>query len=96
MADALSGLAGDAIVAVLDWAWPRLRGRARRVIEHIVEAVTPDPPMTVRTLDGATFTGIVIADRGQVLVFIGTRVTVQHPRYFDDEPPLWRDDPFRR
>ena len=96
MAHALNGLVGDAIVAVLDWAWPRLRGRARHVLEQVVEAVKPDPPMTVRTLDGMTFTGIVIAERGQVLVFIGTRIPIQFPRYHDDEPPLWRDDPYRR
>ena len=86
----LTSHVGDAIVALLDWAWPQLRGRARRVLEHIIEAAKPDPPMTLRTLDGMTFTGIVVADRGQVLVFLGTRLpATNQPRYYDDEPSFW-------
>ncbi len=89
MAERLSALVGDALISFVDWVWPKVAPRARRVLDHVVESVRPDPPMTLRTLDGMTFTGVVVADRGQVLVFLGTRLPApnQH-RYFDDEPPL--------
>jgi hypothetical protein len=81
---------GDAIVDLFDGLWPKLRPRARRVLDHIVDAVRPDPPMTVRTVDGATFTGLVVADRGQVLVFIGTRLPLAtQPTYRDRDEELF-------
>lgn len=48
----LSGAIGDAFVTTLDWSWPRIAPRvvaAARVIA--VDAVRPEPPMTLRTLD---------------------------------------------
>lgn len=97
MAERLSALVGDALILFVDCVWPRVAPRARRVLEHVVESVRPDPPMTLRTLDGMTFTGVVVADRGQVLIFLGTRLPAPtQRRHYDDEPPLWRDDPFRR
>jgi hypothetical protein len=92
----LNALLGDALFAVVDWALPKFGRTSRRVIDEVIEAVRPNPPMTIRTLDGYTVTGMLVADRGQVLVFVGTRVPMQQPRYYDDEPALWRDDPFRR
>ena len=91
MARSLTEFIGDALVAMFEGTWPKLRPRAHHVFEHIVDAVRPDPPMSLRTLDGATFTGIAIADRGQVLIFVGTRLPLPatQPR-FDDEM-LWRE-----
>ena len=92
MAERLSALIGDALVTFFDGLWPKLEPRARRVFEHVVEAIRPDPPMTLRTMDGMTFTGVVVADRGQVLVFIGTRLPVAtQPASRFDEEALWRE-----
>lgn len=90
MAERLSALIGDALISFVDWVWPRVAPRARRVLAHVIESVRPDPPMTLRTLDGMTFTGVVVADRGQVLIFLGTRLpAANQPRYYDDEPSVW-------
>jgi len=62
--------------------------------------VRPDPPISVRTLDNELLTGLIIADRGQVLLFVGTRMAPQNsvhserrdppsPRYPGDGIPLW-------
>ncbi len=92
MAERLSALLGDALISFVDWVWPKVAPRARRVLEHVVDAVRPDPPMTIRTLDGFTVTGVLVADRGQVLVFLGTRLPVPatQPQYPYDDEPLWR------
>jgi hypothetical protein len=100
VAEHLSKLIGDALVTFFDGLWPKLRPRTRRVFDHMVDAVRPDPPMTVRTIDGATFTGLVVADRGQVLIFIGTRVALPatQPTYRDRDEELFmrQQHPFGR
>ncbi len=94
---------GDALVALLDWAWPHIEPRVEAAAEFIADAVRPEPPMSIRTLDGETVTGLLVADRGRVLAFIGIRqpppatAPMRHERF---EEPLWpRDvqvDPYRR
>ena len=79
MERALSGALGDALVAALDWTWPRLCPRVRTVLESLGEAVLPDPPMTIRTLDGDIVTGFLFVDRGQVVAFIGSRRPAPSP-----------------
>ena len=63
---------GDALITATEWAWPRLR-QAGAVFERLVEAARPEPPMTLRTMDGELVTGLAVMNRGQVLIFIGVR-----------------------
>jgi len=97
----LTSAIGDALVALVDWAWPRVSFRVDEWVEKVAEAVRPDPPMTIRTLDGLVLTGLLVADRGQVILFIGTRAPPSDgftsprrdphdPRRNDDGAiPLW-------
>lgn len=100
MAESLSEKIGDALVALLDWGSPPLRERVDSALERFAEYVRPHPPISIITLDGHVLTGIIVADRGQVLAFLGTRHPgssggYPRPRRYDDEP-LWRDDGYAR
>jgi hypothetical protein len=106
----LTNRIGDALVALVEWTWPHLTSRLEPMFERVGEFVRPDPPVSIRTLDGELLTGLIVADRGQVLLFVGTRTVPasshsdrrdpQPPRYPADGIPLWpRDlevDPYRR
>ena len=103
----LSGVIGDAFVATLDWSWPRIAPRVEAAARVIADAVRPEPPMTLRTLDGELVTGLVVLNRGQALLFIGVREQcppVVHPPPLRDPYPsdesFWgrdvRVDPYRR
>ena len=98
---------GDALVALVDWAWPRVSHRVDGLLEHVAEAVRPHPPLSIRSLDGELLTGLIVADRGQAILFIGTRtraagptpIPLGAPRYErrpersdDDAMPLWGRD----
>jgi hypothetical protein len=92
---------GDALISFLDWAWPRVAPRLEEIFESVAEAVRPDPPMSLHTLDGQVVTGVAVIDRGQVIAFVGTRqpVSASHPWRthreeppFDDDSPLWGRD----
>ena len=92
MAESLAASIGDALVALLDWGSPRLRDRLESSLERVAEYVRPDPPISIVTLDGQVLTGVLVADRGQVLAFLGTRQPCTSSRHtsgfaFDDEPP---------
>lgn len=70
--------------------------------ERVRDAVRPDPPITLVTLDGAVLTGLIVLERGQGLAFIGTRqpaptASTRPPFTYHDEP-IWarEDDPYRR
>jgi hypothetical protein len=105
----LTSRIGDALVALIEWTWPHLTSRLEPMLERVGEFVRPDPPISIRTLDSELLTGLIVADRGQVLLFVGTRTTLQgsvhtdrrdpSPRYPGDGIPLWpRDvevDPYR-
>ncbi len=107
----LTNRIGDALVALIEWTWPQIGSRLEPMFERVGEFVRPDPPISIRTLDGELLTGLIVTDRGQVLVFLGTRTAQQSsvhpdrrdppsPRYPGDGIPLWsRDpevDPYRR
>jgi hypothetical protein len=105
----LTEAVGDALVAFVEWAWPRGGDRASLLLDKLAETLRPDPPLAIRTTDGQLLTGLLVADRGQVLLFIGTRATAgptasphEHPvrRYQDDAIPPWARDldvnPYRR
>jgi len=100
----LSSVIGDAFVGLLDWSWPRISSRVDEWVEKVAEIVRPDPPMTIRTLDGLVLTGLLVCDAGHVIVFIGTRAppsngfaSPRHEppdarRYDDGSMPLWARD----
>jgi hypothetical protein len=106
----LTNRIGDALVALIEWTWSHLTSRLEPMLERVSEFVRPDPPISIRTLDGELLTGLIVADRGQVLLFLGTRTVPSNsrserrdspsPRYPGDGIPLWpRDlevDPYRR
>jgi hypothetical protein len=92
---------GDALISFLDGAWPRFAPRFEGIFESVADAVRPDPPMSLHTLDGQVVTGVAVIDRGQVIAFVGTRqpVSASHPWRtqrdeppYDDDSPLWRRD----
>jgi hypothetical protein len=105
----LSAFLGDAIVGLFEWSWPRVAPKLEAVLAIVGDAVRPDPPITIRTLDGAALTGVLIVDRGQVLAFLGSRhpapsqvrahtPDARYDRYAYDHDELWSRgvDPFRR
>jgi hypothetical protein len=100
---------GDALITFLDWALSRVMPRFDEFLESVAEAVRPDPPLTLTTVDGQVVTGIAVIDRGKVIAFIGTRQPWQQPQpwrphrddpAYDDNAPLWgrdvRVEPYRR
>ena len=80
----LTHAVGDALVALIDWTWPRFGPSAKRVLSSVAEAVRPESPVTLVSVDGGeVLTGIALMHRGQVLAFFGTRhssavVAAQH------------------
>lgn len=100
MAESLAASIGEALVALLDWGSPRFHDRLESSLERVAEYVRPDPPISIVTLDGHVLTGLLVADRGQVLAFLGTRQPCASSRHtsgfgYDDEP-LWRHDSYGR
>jgi hypothetical protein len=91
---------GDALLSLVEWVAPRLSFRVDDWVEKVAETVRPDPPMTIRTLDGLVLTGLLVCDAGQVILFIGTRAppsngfaSPRDPRRNDDGAiPLWARD----
>lgn len=99
----LSSAVGDALLTFIELTWPKVTAGVDELIERVADHVRPDPPMTIRTLDGQTVTGVLVANRGQVLFFIGTReaapcIVTPPPRHPLDDGDLWqgRVDPYRR
>ncbi len=89
---------GDAILALIEWGWPRLRQQTDALLGQVAEAVRPSPPITLVSLDGReVLTGIVVLDRGQAIAFLGTRHPAtsrapphhQYPNEYYDDEPLW-------
>jgi hypothetical protein len=93
---------GDALLSVVEWAAPRVGRRVEELLEHVADVVRPDPPLSIRSLDGHLLTGLLVVDRGQVILFVGTRavppdgVPPHHDprtrRYEDGSIPLWARD----
>lgn len=100
----LTDAIGDALISLVEWAAPRIRVCVDDWVEKVGDVVRPDPPMTIRTLDGLVLTGLLVCDAGQVILFIGTRAPpstfAASPRpdprdpgrYDDGSIPLWARD----
>ncbi|MFO0675328.1 MAG: hypothetical protein U0169_02260 [Polyangiaceae bacterium] len=95
---------GDALVDLLDVGWPEVSAKARELLATVADVFRPDPPITLRTLEGHALTGLAVMDRGQVIAFLGSRhpgavpAPHGHPRYpygDDDELP-WTGSPAPR
>jgi hypothetical protein len=93
---------GDALIALLDWAWPRVVPRLDEWREKISDAVRPDPPISIRTTEGLLLTGLIVADQGRVLLLIGMPSAPSaacerprrepSPRGHDADGPTWTRD----
>lgn len=73
MAESVSTALGEALIALVGSAWPTLGPRSRSALETVAEVVRPRPPLSIITTDGETLTGVIVAERGRVLAFLGTR-----------------------
>jgi hypothetical protein len=84
-----------------------VRSTIDEVLGEVAEVVRPKPPMTIRTTDGETVTGLLVVDRGEVILFLGVReqapsIITPAPRPRSpspfDEPELWQRpiDPYAR
>ena len=98
----LSHAIGDAIVSALEFGLPSAARHIERWLRTVGHAVRPDPAMTIRTTDGAAPTGVLVVDRGRVLLFAGIREAAsagmpapQRRPSFDDEF-VYDDDIYRR
>jgi hypothetical protein len=106
----LTSALGDALITFLDWAWPRVAPKFEEFFESVADAVRPDPPMTLHTVDGDVVTGVAVIDGGRVVAFVGSRQPAQQAQHwrthrgdhspYDDDSPLWgrdvRVEPYRR
>lgn len=100
----LSSAVGDAIVALIDWTWPRVSTSARQVLSSVADVVRPEPPVTLVGLDGGeVLTGVALMHRGRVLAFLGERhgplalSGPLRPAHVSDDPLRTRcDDPYWR
>jgi hypothetical protein len=97
----LSLAIGDALLAVVDWAWPRVAPRVDDLFERVADVLRPDPPLSIRSLEGHLLTGLIIVDRGNVLLFIGSRLPAAGstqgaiplgPSHHDRRPGRFDDD----
>ena len=103
MAEGLTTVVGDALLALVDIAWPDVRPRVEHFVEQVADAVRPDPPLVLTTPDGGSVTGLVVLDRGNAVLFFGTRqprnpisMPASNPRGYDEEQPLWGPRPYAR
>jgi hypothetical protein len=89
---------GDALVWFIDWTLPRVGSRLDDLLGKAGDVLRPDPPITITTLDRELLTGLIVADRGQVILFVGVRSAPTSSgastsdtarRYDDGSIPLW-------
>ena len=90
---------GAALASLLSRIWERLKPKLTAVIDTLVDIARPEPPMTMRTIDGYVVTGVVIIDRGRVIALVGTRhFASAHPTWGsrEDESSAHYDGPLYR
>jgi hypothetical protein len=73
VAGGLTSAIGEALLQLVQFVWPCAAPQIGHFAERVADVVRPDPPFTLATPDGEVVTGIVVLERGQVLLFIGTR-----------------------
>jgi hypothetical protein len=78
---------GDVLLAVVDWAWPRVVPRVGPFLERFAAFLRPNPPFTVQTPAGEILTGIIVLDQGRAVLFVGVRQPSSSP------PPVWHPPP---
>lgn len=88
----LSRVLGDAILNALELGLPAVAKHLDRWLRVLGESVRPSPPMTIRASDGSSPTGLLVVDRGRVLVFAGIREAVTPPPPPAHRRPSFDDD----
>ena len=73
MAGGLTSAIGEALLQLVQFVWPSAAPQIGHFAGRVADVVRPDPPFTLQTPEGEVVTGILVLDRGQVLLFIGTR-----------------------
>jgi hypothetical protein len=73
LAGGLTSAIGEALLQLVQFVWPSAAPQIGHFAERVADVVRPDPPFSLQTPDGEVVTGILVLDRGQVLLFIGTR-----------------------
>jgi hypothetical protein len=69
--DGLVAVVGDVLLAVVEWAWPRVFPKVGRFFERFGAFLRPDPPFTMTTSSGEVVTGIlVLDDHGRAVLFV--------------------------
>jgi hypothetical protein len=110
VAEGLSHAIGEALLLLVEFAWPAAAPRFDHFAREVADAVRPEPPFTVTTQDGETITGLLVLERGRALLFFGTRhPAAERPapeppyghrgfaeRGFDADQPLWSPRPYTR
>jgi hypothetical protein len=90
VAEGLTHAIGDALLALLAFAWPDIRPKVERVAARVAEALRPEPPLVLHTTNGELVTGFVVLDRGRALLFFGIRQApsspAPEPRYRPVDP----------
>ena len=88
----LSLAIGEAIVSALELGLPTAARHIERWLRTVGHAVRPDPAMTIRTTDGAAPTGVLVVDRGRVLLFAGIREAASTGMPAPPRRPSFDDD----
>ena len=73
MAGGLTSAIGEALLQLVQFVWPTVAPQLGQLAERVADVVRPDPPFTLQTPEGEVVTGLVVLDRGQVLLFVGSR-----------------------
>jgi hypothetical protein len=73
VAGGLTRAIGEALLQLVQFVWPSVAPQIGHFAEKVADVVRPDPPFTLQTPEGEVVTGILVLDRGHVLLFIGTR-----------------------
>jgi hypothetical protein len=83
----------EALLRFFRRSWPPLRDQLDGFGRRAADAVRPEPPLFMQTLNGDVVTGVVILERGQALAFLGIRHARtprssphHHYPHYDDEP----------
>lgn len=73
LADGVAELLGDAILDIVAEGRDRAAPHAEAALRWLREAAHPPPGVALHASDGAIYTGIVLVDRGRVVVMLAFR-----------------------
>jgi hypothetical protein len=73
LAYSLTSAIGEALLQLVQFVWPSAAPQLGHFAERVADVVRPDPPFSLQTPEGEVVTGVLVVDRGNVLLFVGTR-----------------------